>query len=84
MSELLVGLVNVSLSEDIERGSHQSKQRGVEIDCSVSTERHVHGYQALNTNIISLCLLNISLSLHLAGHSVGAELSKPEWRRNLP
>ena len=84
MSELLVGLVNVSLGEDVERGSHQSKERSVEIDCSVSTERHVHGYQPLNTNIISHCRLSASLSLYLAGHPVGAELSEPEWRRDFP
>ena len=50
MSELLISLVDVPLCEDVERGSHQSKQRGVEVDRPVSTEWHVHGDQTLNTN----------------------------------
>ena len=84
MSQLLVCLINVSLSEDIKRGSHQGKQCGVEIDCSVSTERHVHRYQPLNTNIISLSLVNTSFSLYLAGNPVGTQLAEPEGRRDLP
>ena len=84
MSQLLVGLINVTLSEDVERGSHQSKQCRVEIDCSVSTERHVHRYQPLNTNIISLSLVNTSSSLYLAGNPVGAKLAEPEGWRDLP
>ena len=50
MSELLISLVDVAFCEDIERGSHQGKQCGVEVDSPIRTEWHVHGDQTLNTN----------------------------------
>lgn len=46
-SKLLVGLVNVALCLDLERGSNQGKERGIEHDCAIAVQRHVHAHQAL-------------------------------------
>ena len=45
--ELLIALVNVAVSHDVERCPHQGEQSGVEVDCSISIEAHVHGDQSL-------------------------------------
>ena len=47
LPQLLVALINVSIGHDVERGSHQSKQSGVEVDGAVSVEPHVHGDESL-------------------------------------
>ena len=54
VSQLLVGLVNVSLGQDVERGSHQSKECCIEVDSSISTQRHVHSDQALENISVSM------------------------------
>ena len=64
--QLLIALINIAVSHDVERRPHQSKQSCVEVDCAVRVESHVHRDESL------------------AGHSVGAQLSKPERRRDLP
>ena len=46
-STLLVGLVNVALCLDLQRGSNQGKQCGVKHHCAIAVQRHVHAHQAL-------------------------------------
>ena len=48
VAQLLVGLVDVALGEDVERGPHQRKQRRVEVHRAVSTQWHVHRNQSLD------------------------------------
>ena len=46
-AQLLVGLVDVALRLDLQRGSNQGKQRGVEHHRAVAVQGHVHAHQAL-------------------------------------
>ena len=45
----LVGLVNVALGLDGERGAHEGEERRVEVDGAVRIERHVHRDEALQS-----------------------------------
>ena len=45
--QLLIALVNIAVSHDVERRPHQSKQSRVEVDRPVRVESHVHGDKSL-------------------------------------
>ena len=45
--QLLIALINIAVSHDVERGPHQSKQSRIEVDRSISVEPHVHGDKSL-------------------------------------
>ena len=45
--QLLIALINVAVSHDVERRPHQSKQSRVEVDRAVRVESHVHGDKSL-------------------------------------
>ena len=47
VTKFLVGLVDVALGEDVERGAHQSEESRVEVDRPVRVQGHVHRDQAL-------------------------------------
>ena len=56
VTKLLVGLVDVALSEDVEGGAHQSEESRVEVDRPVRVEGHVHRDQALQARDYDLYL----------------------------
>ena len=47
MTEFFVGLVDVSLREDVEGGADESKEGGVEVDRAIRIQGHVHGDKTL-------------------------------------
>ena len=49
-TELLVGLVNVALCLDLQRGSHKGKQGGIKHHRAIAVEGHVHADQSLQQN----------------------------------
>lgn len=49
-AQLLVGLVDVALRLDAQRGPHQREQRRVEHDRAVAVQGHVHRHQPLQHN----------------------------------
>ena len=56
VTKLLVGLVDVALGEDVERGAHQSEESRVEVDRPVRVQGHVHRDQALQACVYYLHL----------------------------
>ena len=48
-TQLLVGLVDVALCLDLQGGSNQGEQGGVEHDGAIAVEGHVHADQSLGT-----------------------------------
>ena len=50
MPQLFICFVYISLCEDVQRGSHQREQCGIEVDRTVGVEGHVHSNQALTSH----------------------------------
>ena len=48
--QLLVALINVPVSHDVEAGADQRKQGGVEVDGAIGIQSHVHGNKSLTSD----------------------------------
>ena len=80
MTKFFVGLINVSLREDVERGANKSKEGCIEVYRAVSIQRHVHRHKTLEVQGVTMEVL----VEYLAGHAMRTQFSKAQWGRDFP